>query len=147
MSGCRVLRVCVLRVVVCLLRIELGQARKSLFWPLKKNHARTYARGHNSANDDDELPLRASAVLKSRGAADWSRGRPGPLWARTNSRSVRGTPCGKIWRGRWWGGGVWRHRAGVLVVFFSVCKWGEGPVTAHKGSVFVRRASARTFAR
>ena len=39
--------------------------------------------------DDDELIVRASAVLKSQGPENWSRGRPGPHWARTNPRSVR----------------------------------------------------------
>ena len=48
------------------------------------------------SGDDDELLARASAVLKSQGPENWSRGRPGPHWARANSRSVRDTSCGKI---------------------------------------------------
>ena len=31
-------------------------------------------------SDDDELIVRASAVLKSQGPENWSRGRPGDLW-------------------------------------------------------------------
>ena len=45
--------------------------------------------------DDDELLVRASAVLKSQGPENWSRGRPGPHWARTNSRSARDASAGK----------------------------------------------------
>ena len=96
--------------------------------------------------DDDELLVRASAVLKSQGPENWSHGRPGLLRARTNSRSVRDASCGKIRRGgnRRWGGVMWRRRSGVLVVFFSFVNGGEGPVTAHKKR-FVR-AKAPTFA-
>ena len=61
-------------------------------------------------DDDDELLVReileiASAVLKSQGPENWSRGRPGLLRARKNSCFVRDTSCGKIRRGkkRWWG--------------------------------------------
>ena len=63
---------------------------------------RTRAHGGNFsvfmplALDDDELLVRASAVLKSQGPENWSRGRPGPHWARTNPRSVRDVSCGKI---------------------------------------------------
>ena len=35
-----------------------------------------------------EKPVRASAVRRSKGAGNWPRGRPGPLWARTNPRYV-----------------------------------------------------------
>ena len=55
------------------------------------------------ADDDDELIVRASAVLKSQGPENWSRGRPGLRWARTNSRSARDASCGKI-RGKPQGG-------------------------------------------
>ena len=55
--------------------------------------------------DDDELVVRASAVLKSQGPENWSRGRPGPLRARTNPRSVRDGLCGKT-RGGGTAGGV-----------------------------------------
>ena len=54
-------------------------------------------RAHASFTDGDgELIVRASAVLKSQGPENWSRGRPGLVRARTNSRSVRGGLCGKI---------------------------------------------------
>ena len=76
---------------------------------------------------DDELLVRASAVLKSQGPENWSHGRPGLLRARTNSRSVRDASCGKIRRGknRRWGGVMWRRRSGVLVVFFSFVNGGR----------------------
>ena len=45
--------------------------------------------------DDDELLVRAPAVLKSQGPENWSRGIPGLLWARANSRSVRGVSFSK----------------------------------------------------
>ena len=51
--------------------------------------------GFPPRGDDDELVVRASAVLKSQGRENWSRGRPGPVWARTNSRSFRDTSCEK----------------------------------------------------
>ena len=73
---------------------------------------------------DDELLVRASAVLKSQGPENWPRGRPGLLRARKNPRSVRGASCGKT-REEKTAGGVasrWRHRSGVLVVFFFVRK-------------------------
>ena len=93
-------------------------------------------RGLCDDDDDDELLVRASAVLKSQGPENWSRGRPGLRWARTNSRSVRDASCGKTRRGknRRWGDVMWRRRSGVLVVcgILFVRKWGEGPVTAHK---------------
>ena len=88
---------------------------------------------------DDELLVRASAVLKSQGPENWSRGRPGPHWARTNSRSARDASCGKI-RGKTAGG--WRHATpqvrGACGILF-VCKWGGGPVTAHKSVSFGQR--------
>ena len=59
--------------------------------------------------DDELLVVRASAVLKSEGPENWSRGRPGLLWARTNSRSVRGASCGKPREGKTLVG--WRHEA------------------------------------
>jgi len=52
---------------------------------------------------DDELLVRASAVLKSQGPENWPRGRPGSHWALTNSRSVRDASCGKT-RGETAGG-------------------------------------------
>ena len=48
--------------------------------------------GGTGDGDDDEFLVRASAVLKSQGPESWSRGRPGPLWARKNPRSVRDNP-------------------------------------------------------
>ena len=45
---------------------------------------------------DDELLVRASAVLKSQGPENWSRGRPGLMRARTNSRFAWDRSCGKI---------------------------------------------------
>ena len=39
-------------------------------------------------------------MLKSQGPENWPRGRPGLLWARTNSRSVRGESCGKTREGK-----------------------------------------------
>ena len=79
-------------------------------------------------DDDDELLVRASAVLKSQGPENWSRGRPGLLRARTNSRSVRGqivreNPGEE--KNRWWGGAIRRRRSGVLVVFFSFVNGGR----------------------
>ena len=57
------------------------------------------------SDDDDELLVRASAVLKSQGPENWPRGRPGLLWARENPRSVRDTPWFGDTRGenRVWG--------------------------------------------
>ena len=58
---------------------------------------------------DDELLVRASAVLKSQGRENWSRGRPDPLWARINSLSVRDTGhAGKSMKKKLVG---WRHVA------------------------------------
>ena len=109
-------------------------------------HVRLLTRTPATPDDDDELIVRASAVLKSQGPENWSRGRPGPHWARKNSLSARDAsrenPGNKPLVG-------WRHVAPqvrVQVLFFSVCKWREGPVTVHRGSVFVW-ASAPTFAR
>ena len=106
--------------------------------------------GVRNASDDDELIVRASAVLKSQGPENWSRG---SQWeTRSSLGAYKLALCsGRISRenpgeNRWWGSVVWRHRSGVLVLFFSVCKWREGPVTVHRGSVFVW-ASAPTFAR
>ena len=48
------------------------------------------------SGDDDELIARASAVLKSQGRGNWPRGRPGPVWARTKTRSLRDASCGEI---------------------------------------------------
>ena len=94
--------------------------------------------------DDGELLVRASAVLKSQGPESWSRGRPGLLWARANSRSARDASCGKIREGgnRWWGGVMWRRRSGVLVVFFFVRKWREGDLSQYKKKAFHSGKSA-----
>ena len=54
------------------------------------------ANGRFGRDGDGELLVRASAVLNSEGPENWPRGRPGPLWARANSRSVRDTSCEKI---------------------------------------------------
>ena len=87
-------------------------------------------------------------MLKSQGPENWPR----PWETRPSLGACKLALCpGRIVRenpGETAGGVrvVWRHRPGVLVLFFSVCKWGEGPATVHKGSVFVR-ASAPTFAR
>ena len=77
---------------------------------------------HNKAsvhkNDDDELIVRASAVLKSQGPENWSRGRPGLRWARTNSRSARDASCGKI-RGKTAGGVTSCDAAGPGYLWYS----------------------------
>ena len=68
--------------------------------------------------DDDELIVRASAVLKSQGPENWSRGRPGLRWARTNSRSARDASCGKI-RGKTAGGVTSCDAAGPGYLWYS----------------------------
>ena len=50
--------------------------------------------------DDGELLMRASAVLKSQGSENWSRGRPGPHWARKSTlhrAPVGQGPSGPDW--------------------------------------------------
>ena len=69
--------------------------------------------------DDDELIVRASAVLKSQGPENWSRGRPGLLRARTNSRSVRDGLCGKIRGGETAGGVASCDAAGPGYLWYS----------------------------
>ena len=90
---------------------------------------------HRRGGDGDgELLVRASAVLKSQGPENWSRGRPGLVRARTNSRSVRDRPCGKIRGGEKPLVG-WRRMTSQVrgtCGFLFVRKWGEGPVTVHK---------------
>ena len=95
--------------------------------------------------DDDELLVRASAVLKKQGPETWSRGRPGLLRACTNSRSVRDTSCGKIRGGknRCWGDAMRRRRSGVLVVFFSLVDGGRD-LSQYIKTRFIR-AKASTF--
>ena len=40
--------------------------------------------------DDDKLIVRASAVLKSQGPENWSRGRPGKLYVKKNDAQQKG---------------------------------------------------------
>ena len=87
-------------------------------------------------------------MLKNQGPENWSRGRPGLLRARTNSRSVRDTSCGKIREGKnRCGDDVMTPQVRGACGFLFACRWGEGPVTVHKNalhsgkSVHVRKVS------
>ena len=76
------------------------------------------------------LLVRASAVLKSQGPENWSRGGDPVSFGRVKTRALSGTHRAGKSGGEKNAGGVascvmWRRRSGVLVVFFSFVNGGR----------------------
>ena len=96
---------------------------------------------------DGESIVRASAVLKSQGRENWFRGRPGPVWARANSRSVRDAACGEI-RGKTCHGVTSYGATGPGCVWYSyLIANGGRDLPQYTKKRCVVRASTPTFAK